>query len=85
MNAVKHLRSLGCTDIEFSPEDAGRSDPKFLHRILAAVIEAGATTLNIPDTTGPRTSALLCGNPDVGLRLTKLMDPRTRPGLLFAK
>ncbi|KAG2437518.1 hypothetical protein HYH02_011161 [Chlamydomonas schloesseri] len=50
--AVKHLRSLGCNDIEFSPEDAGRSDPKFLYRILGEVIKAGATTLNIPDTTG---------------------------------
>ncbi len=49
---MTHLRSLGCKDIEFSPEDAGRSDPKFLYRVLAAVIEAGATTLNIPDTTG---------------------------------
>ncbi|PNH09745.1 2-isopropylmalate synthase A [Tetrabaena socialis] len=36
----------------FSPEDAGRSDPVFLYRILAEVIKAGATTLNIPDTTG---------------------------------
>ncbi len=39
-------------DIEFSPEDAGRSDPKFLFEVLQAVIEAGATTLNIPDTVG---------------------------------
>ncbi len=39
-------------DIEFSPEDAGRSDPKFLFEILQAVIEAGATTVNIPDTVG---------------------------------
>ncbi len=39
-------------DVEFSPEDAGRSDEDFLCRILAAVIEAGATTLNIPDTVG---------------------------------
>lgn len=52
VRAVRHLRSLGCEDIEFSPEDAGRSDPKFLYRVLEAVIEAGATTLNIPDTTG---------------------------------
>jgi 2-isopropylmalate synthase len=52
VNAVKFAKSLGCNDIEFSPEDAGRSDPEFLCRILAAVIEAGATTLNIPDTTG---------------------------------
>ena len=35
-----------------SPEDAGRLEPAFLHRILTAVVEAGATTLNIPDTVG---------------------------------
>ena len=39
-------------NIEFSPEDAGRSDLEFLCRILEAVIEAGARTLNIPDTVG---------------------------------
>ena len=50
--AVRHLRSLGCNDIEFSPEDAGRSDLDFLFHVLAEVIKAGATTLNIPDTTG---------------------------------
>ena len=52
VNAVTFAKSLGCNDIEFSPEDAGRSDPEFLYRILAEVIKAGATTLNIPDTTG---------------------------------
>jgi len=52
VNAVKFARSLGCEDVEFSPEDAGRSDPEFLYRILGEVIKAGATTLNIPDTTG---------------------------------
>ena len=52
VDAVKYLRSLGCNDIEFSPEDAGRSDPIFLYEILGEVIKAGATTLNIPDTTG---------------------------------
>ncbi len=41
-----------CDDVEFSPEDAGRSDPAFLVEVLAAAIEAGATTLNIPDTVG---------------------------------
>lgn len=51
-NAIKFARSLGCNDIEFSLEDAGRSEPEFLYRILSAVIEAGATTLNIPDTMG---------------------------------
>merc|ERR1719203_1996768 len=52
VHAVKYARRLGCNDIEFSPEDAGRSDPVFLYRILDEVIKAGATTLNIPDTTG---------------------------------
>jgi len=41
-----------CDDVEFSPEDAGRSEPDFLYRILGEVIKAGATTLNIPDTVG---------------------------------
>ncbi|NLW83618.1 MAG: 2-isopropylmalate synthase [Phycisphaerae bacterium] len=39
-------------DVEFSPEDACRSEMSFLYEILEAVIEAGATTLNIPDTVG---------------------------------
>lgn len=52
VKAVKFTKSLGCDDIEFSPEDAGRSDPEFLYQILAEVIKVGATTLNIPDTTG---------------------------------
>ncbi|WP_457630076.1 2-isopropylmalate synthase [Oceanithermus sp.] len=39
-------------DVEFSAEDAGRSDPDFLVRIFGAAIEAGATTINIPDTVG---------------------------------
>ena len=37
--AVRHLKSLGCHDIEFSPEDATRSDPEFLYRVLAEVIK----------------------------------------------
>jgi 2-isopropylmalate synthase len=48
---VSYARSL-CADVEFSPEDAGRSDPAFLYEVLALVIRAGATTLNIPDTVG---------------------------------
>ena len=39
-------------DVEFSPEDAGRSEPDFLCRVLEAVIAEGATTINIPDTVG---------------------------------
>ena len=101
VKTVQHLRSLGCQDIEFSPEDATRwgrrqpgivvlpgapralewtfhsarvqpcyqqaeldtpfthtsparrrSEPRFLYRVLEEVIKAGATTVNIPDTTG---------------------------------
>ncbi len=48
---VKYARSL-CDDVEFSPEDAGRSDPEFLHVVLQEAVKAGATTLNIPDTVG---------------------------------
>jgi 2-isopropylmalate synthase len=50
-DAVAHARSL-CSDVEFSPEDATRSDPEFLCEVLESVIEAGATTINIPDTVG---------------------------------
>jgi len=39
-------------DVEFSPMDASRSEPEYLYEVLGAVIEAGATTLNIPDTVG---------------------------------
>ncbi len=41
-----------CDDIEFSPQDATRTEPEFLFQCLQAVIEAGATTVNIPDTVG---------------------------------
>lgn len=40
------------TDVEFSPEDAARSEREFLYRVIEAVIDAGATTVNIPDTVG---------------------------------
>ena len=48
---VQYARSL-CSDVEFSPEDGGRSDPEFLVKVLEVAIQAGATTLNIPDTVG---------------------------------
>ncbi len=48
---VAYAKSL-CADVEFSPEDAGRSDPRFLYRVLETAIKAGATTINIPDTVG---------------------------------
>ena len=48
---VAYAKSF-CDDVEFSPEDAGRSDPEFLYVVLGEAIKAGATTLNIPDTVG---------------------------------
>lgn len=48
---VTLARSL-CEDIEFSPMDAGRTDPQFLIEVCALAVECGATTLNIPDTVG---------------------------------
>src|ERR1700728_4489090 len=49
--SIRFAKSL-CADVEFSPEDATRTDPDFLCSVLEAVVEAGATTLNIPDTVG---------------------------------
>lgn len=49
--AVRRARNLAA-EVEFSPEDATRTEPDFLCRILEAVIDAGATILNIPDTVG---------------------------------
>ena len=51
VNAVKLAKSF-CDDVEFSAEDASRSDIDYLCSIVEAVIDAGATTVNIPDTVG---------------------------------
>jgi len=51
VRAVQRARRY-TDDVEFSPEDAGRSELDFLCRVLEAVIEAGARTVNIPDTVG---------------------------------
>ena len=51
VEAVKQAKGY-TDDVEFSPEDASRTELEFLQEIVAAVIEAGATTLNIPDTVG---------------------------------
>jgi 2-isopropylmalate synthase len=70
------LAKTFCEDVEFSPEDATRSDRQFLCDVLAAVVEAGATTLNIPDTVGYTTPVefgeliltireKVCASPDV--------------------
>lgn len=49
--AVKYARKFA-SDVEFSPEDASRTEPEFLYQVLEAVIKAGAKTVNIPDTVG---------------------------------
>lgn len=51
VRAVRYARNL-CDDVEFSCEDAGRSEVDFLCRIIEAAIDAGARTINIPDTVG---------------------------------
>ena len=51
IESVKYARSK-TSDVEFSPEDAARSEFDFLCRVVEAVIDAGATTVNIPDTVG---------------------------------
>ncbi|BCD62701.1 2-isopropylmalate synthase [Nitratiruptor sp. YY08-26] len=53
VEAVKYAKTF-VDDVEFSCEDAGRSEMAFLKEIIAAVIEAGAKTINIPDTVGYR-------------------------------
>ncbi|GAB4280712.1 MAG: 2-isopropylmalate synthase [Coriobacteriia bacterium] len=50
-HAVEYARKY-CPDVEFSPEDATRSDMEYLVRVVRAAIDAGATTINIPDTVG---------------------------------
>jgi 2-isopropylmalate synthase len=51
IDAVRHARSL-CEDVEFSAEDATRSDLDFLCRVVDGVVQAGARTVNLPDTVG---------------------------------
>src|SRR6516165_8653257 len=51
INAVGYAKSL-CTEVEFSPEDAGRTDRNYLAEVCQAAVEAGAGVLNLPDTVG---------------------------------
>ena len=51
VDAVRLARE-SCDDVEFSPEDASRTEPAYLAEVVTAVIEAGASTVNIPDTVG---------------------------------
>jgi 2-isopropylmalate synthase len=64
VHAVKRARNY-TDNVEFSPEDAGRSEFEFLCRVIEQVIDAGATTINIPDTVGynlPQYFGELIGN-----------------------
>jgi len=51
VQAVEHATKF-CEEVEFSAEDASRSDPQFLYQIFEAVINAGAQIINVPDTVG---------------------------------
>jgi len=55
-------------DIEFSPEDGGRTDPDFLCRVIEAAIKAGATVINVPDTVG------YCMPREYGERIRSLIE-----------
>jgi 2-isopropylmalate synthase len=65
--AVKHAK-LYVEDVEFYAEDAGRADNEFLARVIQAVVDAGATVLNIPDTTG------YCLPEEYGAKIAYLRD-----------
>jgi len=51
VESVKLAKSM-CDDVEFSPEDASRTEMEFLEEVTQAAVEAGATTINLPDTVG---------------------------------
>jgi len=67
VGAVKHAKSY-VEDVEFYAEDAGRTDNEFLAKVCEAVIKAGATVLNIPDTTG------YCLPEEYGAKMNYLME-----------
>lgn len=51
VEAVEYAKSM-CDDVEFSAEDASRSDPEYLYEVFTEVIKAGANVINVPDTVG---------------------------------
>ncbi|MEM9260548.1 MAG: 2-isopropylmalate synthase, partial [Bacteroidota bacterium] len=67
VEAVKYAKSF-VEDVEFYAEDAGRTDNEFLARVIQAVVDAGATVLNIPDTTG------YCLPDEYGAKIAYLRD-----------
>ena len=72
VETVKYAASF-TDNVEFSAEDASRSDRDFLCKVFEAVIEAGATTINIPDTVGYTTPEVVC------ISLTSLKLTNTTP------
>jgi 2-isopropylmalate synthase len=66
-DAVRYARKF-VDDVEFYAEDAGRSENEYLARVIEAVIKAGATVVNIPDTTG------YCLPEEYGLKIKYLME-----------
>ena len=77
VRAVEHARVHTC-DVEFSAEDAIRTEPEFLAEVLQAAYDAGARTLNVPDTVGYATPAEIA---DIFRRVIALVD---RPGAVFS-
>ena len=67
MRAVKYAKRY-VEDVEFYAEDAGRTDNEYLARVVEAVIKAGATVVNIPDTTG------YCLPEEYGAKIKYLME-----------
>jgi len=67
VKAVKHARKY-VDDVEFYAEDAGRTENEYLARVVQAVVDAGATVVNIPDTTG------YCFPDEYGAKIKYLID-----------
>ncbi|MGL4944267.1 MAG: 2-isopropylmalate synthase [Thermoguttaceae bacterium] len=70
---VQRARNL-CDDVEFSAEDASRTEPEFLARVTEAVIAAGASTVNIPDTVGYSTPPEMFAHIDYLMRNVPNID-----------
>jgi 2-isopropylmalate synthase len=67
-----------CEDVEFSPEDATRSDPDFMIAVCRAAVDAGATTINIPDTVGFATPT------DFGKLIRRVVDEVAGDGVVVS-
>jgi len=74
---VSLARSL-CEDVQFSCEDASRSDVRWLAKVIFAAIDCGATTINLPDTVGAINSR------DYSTLITRVIKLTARPGIVFS-